>query len=429
MAIVPGRRNVHRIRVGRLLDGTDRAPVIDAALLVIDGTIAEVGPNAAVGSPEDARSYMFPDSTALPGLMDAHVHVTMPPTVDPLATMAGETDDELITRGAVAAERMVRAGITLAYDCAARNHAAPVVRVAIAAGRAHGPRLLVSGRTITQPKGHCHFFGGEAEGVDGVKAAVRRLIEEEGVDGIKTFATGGGMTAGTDSRYASYSVMELAAMADETHRLGKRITAHAHGVPGIRNASIAGLDSIQHCTMLGKEWEWAFDEEVARGMAERGTRACPTISAGYRHEVESDLNINKLQPNPGAMSRHDWWMNARRLIDAGVTVVPATDVGINLTDFGDELFLELEAYERIGVPPAEIIRWATSRSAWHHGVEDVTGTLREGLEADVLIVDGRPDERIQDLRRTRFVLRAGRSITPAPPPPYPVGKHVAFVPA
>ena len=122
-------------------------------------------------------------------------------------------------------------------------------------------------------------------------------------------------------------------------------------------------------------------------------------------------------------------MNARRLIDAGVTVVPATDVGINLTDFGDELFLELEAYERIGVPAAEVIQWATSRSAWHQGIENVTGTLREGLEADVLIVDGRPDERIRDLRHTRFVMRAGRPITPTPPPPYPVGDHVAFVPA
>jgi imidazolonepropionase-like amidohydrolase len=427
MAIVPGRRSVHRIRVGRLLDGTDREPLIDAALLVIDGSIAQVGADATVASPEDARTHDFPESTALPGLGDAHVHVTLPPTVDPLATMAAESDDELITRGAIAAERMVRAGITLAYDCGARNTTAQGVRAAIASGRALGPRLLVSGRTITQTNGHCHFFGGVADGVEQVRAAVRRIIEEEGADGIKTFATGGGMTAGTDSRKASYSVMELAAMADETHRLGKRITAHAHGVPGIRNASLAGLDSVQHCTMLGEQWEWAFDEGVARGMAERGTRACPTISAGYRNEVESDLNINKLQPNPGAMSRHDWWANARRLIDAGVTVVPATDVGINLTDFGDELFLELEAYERIGVPAPEVIRWATARSAWHQGLADVTGTLREGLDADVLIVDGRPDERISDLRNTRFVMRGGMPIRPTPPPAPPVGRTVAFM--
>src|SRR5262245_11712983 len=159
MTIVPGRRSVHRIRVGRLLDGTERAPLAEAAILVVDGTMAEVGPDATVASPEDARSHDFSDSTALPGLADAHVHVTLPPTVDPLATMASETDEELITRGAIAAERMVRAGITLAYDCGARNTTAQGVREAIASGRALGPRLLVSGRTITQRRGHCHFFG------------------------------------------------------------------------------------------------------------------------------------------------------------------------------------------------------------------------------------------------------------------------------
>ena len=71
-------------------------------------------------------------------------------------------------------------------------------------------------------------------------------------------------------------------------------------MPGIDNASKAGIDSIQHCTMLGENWEWAFDETVARGMVERGTRAIPTISAGTRYEVETGKPLNKLQPNPGA---------------------------------------------------------------------------------------------------------------------------------
>ena len=132
-----------------------------------------------------------------------------------------------------------------------------------------------------------------------MREAVRRLLEDEGADGIKIMATGGGMTPGTDSRHASYSIEELAAAADEAHRLGKKVTSHAHGVPGIDNASKAGIDSIQHCTMLGENWEWAFDETVARGMVERGTRAIPTISAGTRYEVETGKDINKLQPNPG----------------------------------------------------------------------------------------------------------------------------------
>jgi imidazolonepropionase-like amidohydrolase len=420
MMIEPGRRQALRIRVGRLLDGTGAPAVEGAALLVIDGRIAEVGRDDAVAEPEDARTLDLPGTTALPGLMDGHVHVTLPPTVDPLRTMATETDEDLVVRGAAASERMVRAGITTAYDCGARGMTSYQIRDAIVRGLSLGPRLLVSGRPVTQTGGHCHFFGGEADGVEGVREAVRQLIEDEGADGIKIMATGGGMTAGTDSRHASYSIEELSAAVKEAHRLGKRVTSHAHGVPGIDNASKAGIDSIQHCTMLGMDWEWAFDETVARGMVERGTRALPTISAGTRYEVETGNDVNKLQPNPGRMTRADWWANGRALHEAGVTLVPGTDVGINFTDFGEELFLELEAWVGAGMDPAHVIHCATGRAAWHFGIEGETGTLKPGLEADVLIVDGAPDAEITDLRRTRFILKGGRRVQPTPPRPKPV---------
>lgn len=420
MTIEASRRTVVRLRVGRLFDGTGADTVDDAAMLIIDGRIAEVGPSATVANPEDARAIHLPDGTALPGLIDSHVHVALPPTIDPLATLASESDDDLVIRGAAAAERMVRAGVTTAYDCGARGMTAYRIRDAIARGLSVGPRLLVSGRAITQTGGHCHFFGGEADGVAGVRAAVRKMLDEEGADGIKIMATGGGLTPGTDSRHASYSVAELAAAADEAHRLGKRITSHAHGVPGIRNASEAGIDSIQHCTMLGPDWTWTFDEDVARGMVERGTRAIPTISAGTRSEVESGIDINKLQPNPGAMTRADSWANARRLIDAGVTVVPGTDVGVNLTDYGEDLFFELEAYVGIGLAPADVIRMATGRAARHLGIEAQTGTLVAGLDADVLVVAGQPDRDISALRRSLLVSRAGTPIQPTPPRPAPV---------
>jgi imidazolonepropionase-like amidohydrolase len=419
MMIEPGRRQALRLRVGRLLDGTGSPAVEGAALLVIDGRIAEVGRDAAVAQPEDARTLHLPGTTALPGLMDAHVHVTMPPTRDPLGDLEAESDHDGVVRGSAASERMVRAGITTAFDCGARGMTAYAIRDAIARGLVLGPRLLVSGRPVTQTRGHCHFFGGEADGVAGVREAVRRLLEDEGADGIKIMATGGGMTPGTDSRHASYSLEELTAAVDEAHRLGKRVTSHAHGVPGIDNASKAGIDSIQHCTMLGEQWEWAFDETVARGMAERGTRAIPTISAGTRYEVETGQPLSKLQPNPGAMSRQDWYSNARALTDVGVTLVPGTDVGINFTDFGEELFIELEAWAGIGIDPGDVIHYATGRAAWHLGIEGETGVLRPGLAADVLIVDGEPDKEITDLRRTRFILMGGQRVQPTPPRPKP----------
>src|SRR5688572_25688625 len=116
-----GRRPV-RIRVGRLIDGTsDEVLEGPAAVLVVDGRIAAVGPDERVPRPDEARDFDFPGATALPGLIDNHVHVTLPPTVDPLATLASETDEQLVARGAVAAERMVRAGVTTAVDLGARG--------------------------------------------------------------------------------------------------------------------------------------------------------------------------------------------------------------------------------------------------------------------------------------------------------------------
>ena len=224
MTIATSPRTAIRLHVGRLVDGLGGEPIVDAAVLVIDGRIAEVGPHAAVAAPEDARTIDLPATTALPGLMDAHVHVTLPPTIDPLATLQSETDDDLIARGVAAAERMVRAGVTTAYDCGARGMTSYRIRDAIVRGLSLGPRLMISGRAITQTGGHCHFFGGEADGVEGVRAAVRQMLGEEGADGIKIMATGGGLTPGTDSRSASYSVAERADAADEAHRFCKLIT-------------------------------------------------------------------------------------------------------------------------------------------------------------------------------------------------------------
>ncbi|HVA85527.1 MAG TPA: amidohydrolase family protein, partial [Candidatus Saccharimonadales bacterium] len=260
-----------RITVGHLIDGSDAAPIDDAAILIAGTRIVEVGPAARIADPADAMHLDFPDATALPGLIDAHVHVTFAGDVDPLGTMAKERDEELVTRGVVACERMLRAGVTTAFDCGARNGTGFAIREAIARRQAVGPRLMASGRPVTQLRGHCHWLNGEADGEADVRRIIRRLIEEEGADGIKMMATGGGMTTGTDSRYAAYPVEILAAAADEAHRHGKIITTHAHGVPGIRNASEAGIDAIQHTTMVGPDWSWTFDEDVARLMKERGT--------------------------------------------------------------------------------------------------------------------------------------------------------------
>jgi imidazolonepropionase-like amidohydrolase len=401
---------------------------LTVGLLIEGDRIATIGPDATVPRPEHARQIALPEATALPGLLDAHVHITFAGDIDPLGTMARETDEELIHRGLVNAERMVRGGVTTIFECGARNSTGFGVQRAIERRQGLGPRILASGRPVTRRRGHCHWLNGEAEGEQGVRTTIRRLIEEEGAGGIKMMATGGGMTTGTDSRFAAYPVEILAAAADEAHRLGRIITTHAHGVPGIRNATQAGIDGIQHATMMGDDWTWQFDEDVARQMVERGTVACATIGAGIRVQLEAGVDINNLNPNPGKALRPEWLANGEALRRAGVKMVAATDVGVTFTDFGEELFFELEMYVRIGWTPLEAIRAATSNSAAYMGLQNETGRLAPGLAADIYVVNGRPDETITDLRKGAIVFKQGQLIqaTPAPDsPPWPTSGPLA----
>jgi imidazolonepropionase-like amidohydrolase len=216
-------------------------------------------------------------------------------------------------------------------------------------------------------------------------------------------------------------VEELAAAADEAHKHGRIITTHAHGVPGIRNATLGGIDGIQHTTMMGPDWTWTFDEDVAALMKARGTVSCPTMGAGARVEYEGGINILEMQPNPGAITKKETIDNGRRLRAAGVKMVPATDVGVTLTDFGEEIFFELEIYAGIGFGALGAIRAGTRDAARYLGLADVTGTLVAGLAADILVVDGRPDESITDLRRGRLVVANGTVLQPTPAAPAPDG--------
>lgn len=411
-----------RLAVGHLIDGDGSPAVGDQALLIEDGRIVAVGPSASVPRPAHARTYEFPDATALPGLIDAHVHLVIPRSHGSmLDDMLAMTDDELVVLGAASAERFLRAGVTTIFDCGARASTAFRIRDAVNRGLVLGPRTLVSGRPITRTQGHCWWWGGEADGVDAVRAAVIHLLDEEGADGIKMMATGGYMTTTTNPSEAAYPREVFEAAVAEAHRRGRYITAHAHGVEGMRVASEAGIDCLQHASMIGPDRTWHFSEEVARGMAARGTRAAMTMAQGMRVAREAGEEIDWRRAKEGdPLGLAMWMADARRLADAGVELVIGTDMSSVVdTDHGEETILEIEAFVEIGFTPLEAIRAATALAARNLRIEGETGRLAPGLSADVLVVTGRPDADIHDLRDGRLVLRAGRPVLPTPlaPPP------------
>lgn len=391
-------------------------------MLIEEGAIVAVGPNASVPRPAHARSYDYPDATALPGLIDTHVHLVIPRSHGSmLDDMLALSDEQMVILGAASAERFLRAGVTTIFDCGARGNTGYRIRDAVNRGLVLGPRTLVSGRPITPTGGHGWFLGGEADGVDGVRSAVIRLLDEEGADGIKMMATGGYMTTTTTPSEAAYPREVFEAAVEEAHRRGRHITAHAHGVEGMRLASEAGIDCLQHASMIGPDGTWQFSEEVARGMAARGTRAAMTMSQGIRVARELGQEIDWRKAKRGDPLNIAMWMaDARMLADAGVELVIGTDMSSVVdTEHGEETILEIEAFVEIGYTPLQAIRAATAAAAANLKIEGVTGRLAPGLSADVLVVTGRPDRDIHDLRNGRLVLRAGRPVLPTPlaPPP------------
>ena len=411
-----------RISAAHLVDGTGSLARDGWAILVENGAIAALGPEATIPRPAHARMLEFPGGTILPGLIDAHVHLVVPRSAGSmLDEMQALDDDQLVVLGAASAERFLRAGVTTIFDCGARGGTAFRIRDAVNRGLVLGPRTLVSGRPVTPTGGHCWWWGGEADGVEGVRAAVIRLLDEEGADGIKMMATGGYMTSTTAPSKAAYPPEVFAAAVDEAHRRGKYITAHAHGVPGMKAASEAGIDCLQHASMIGADGTWRFDEEVARGMAARGTRAAMTMAQGMRVERERGEVIDWRTAKAGdPLTIASWMADARLLHEAGVELVVGTDMSSVVDiDHGEETILEIEAFVEIGYTPLQAIRAATSLAATNLRLDGVTGRLAVGLAADILVVEGAPQRDIHDLRNGRLVVRAGRTVLPTPlaPPP------------
>jgi imidazolonepropionase-like amidohydrolase len=182
----------------------------------------------------------------------------------------------------------------------------------------------------------------------------------------------------------------------------------------MRAAMEAGVDCLQHASMIGMDKGWAFDEPLAREMAARGTRAAVTMMQGVRRVRESGVSVDWRAARPGdPLGVASWMADARALHDAGVTLVTGTDMTTVVDpDHGEELLLEIEGHVEIGLSPLAAIRAATADGAANLRLADVTGRLHPGLVADLLVVEGAPDRDIHDLRRPVLVVRQGTPIQP-----------------
>jgi imidazolonepropionase-like amidohydrolase len=265
------------IKAARLLDGTGRAPIESAALLTEDGRIAAMGSQAEVRAPEGApvRETDYGDATILPGLVDAHTHFVAPGDGTPGEEIAKEDDDILLLQAAKNARTVLHSGVTTIRENGAKNRVAFSLREGIRRGLAVGPRMVICGRAITITGGHLWYFGSEADGEDGVRAEVRRLLKE-GADYIKIMATGG-TTRTSDPNRAAYTVAELRAITDEAHRHGRLTAAHCTSSEGVANCLDAEVDMIIHCVFNEPDGTYKFRPDLVERLARVNAWVNPTL--------------------------------------------------------------------------------------------------------------------------------------------------------
>lgn len=360
----------------KVWDGEDLAPA--DALLFSEGAIQAVGALSDVPTSHGDRVIDCSGLTAIPGLIDAHVHLELNPDdakpPDKLATA------ERLPAMAERAEAMVRAGITTGRDLGGGAWLEIEIRNRINQGALLGPRLLCAGQPITSVAGHCHFWGGEAASFAEAENVLRRQLEH-GVDLIKVMATGGRMTRGSNPIDPQFDLPTLSQIVNlaTSHELS--VAAHCHGTEGIRIAAEAGVRTIEHCSWVGQAgWASDYRPEVAAAMAERGVWVSPTISRGWRRFLDNpdSTTLNRIQTAFKDMrARH-------------IPFIASTDAGIPGV-YHHHLPQALPVFAAIaGLEPEAALRTATSGAADGLELSQVTGRLRPGLSADLVLVHGNP---------------------------------------
>jgi len=403
------------VRASRLLDGTGRPALADPTVVTRRGVIHGVygGPHPVGDWPPGTPALDLPGHTLLPGLIDAHVHLVLPGDGTPFEESVREPDGVLLAAAIRNAQTALRAGITTLRDCGGMRDVTLDLRRAQRLGYAVLPRLHLCRCPVTITGGHCWYFGGEADGPDGMREMVRRLVKA-GVDYIKIMGSGGG-TLGTSSSRPSYAVEELRAAVEEAHRLGRRVGIHCTCADATRNAVAAGADHIEHALFLADEsGRQRFEPDVADRVAGRDVAVTSTLCVG-RFLVEA-LSARE-HPTPDERAAVDRWRqmneanvdNARRMRQAGVRYIAGTDAGWRFTPF-DGLVTELEMLRDAGVPAAETIVAVTSAAAAAMDISGEVGALREGLQADMIAVEGDPLEDLAVLRHPAMVMLGGAPI-------------------
>jgi len=394
------------VRCGKLLDVRSGRMLADQVIVFdANGMITAVGPATSTSPTGGMAVLNLSNATCLPGLIDVHTHLTGDPSASGYQGLGISVPREALT-GAKNARLTVRAGFTTVRNVGATGYTDVALRDAIDAGDVQGPRMMVSGPPLGITGGHCdnnllpfeyHYKAeGVADGPWAARAKVRETIKY-GADVIKVCASGGVLSKGDQPGTPQYTLEELQAIAEEAHKLGRKVAAHAHGTQSIKDAIRAGIDSIEHSSLI--------DDEGIALAKQHGTYLVFDIynddfilqegaKAGMLAEsIEKEKKIGRLQRE-----------NFRHAFQSGAKIAFGTDAGVyphgdNARQFGKMV--------EWGMKPIDAIQAATIRAADLLGWSAKAGVLEPDHYADIIAVSGDPLSDVRALESVKFVMKNG----------------------
>ncbi len=374
---------------GRVIDGYQDKPVQDGLVVIDDGMIVYSGKmdEVILERYQDAHVVDLSGKTIMPGMIDAHVHLTLAGEPSYLQTLIMEDAKLTVIKGIERAKNALNAGFTTIRCLGEKGQIDVYIKKAIEEGVIVGPNILASGKAITITGGHGDMFPGDIEidgiativdGEDAVRTATRKQLKL-GVDNIKLMATGGGMSPG-DARISQLTIAEMRVAIEEAEKYGKLTAAHAIGEEGINNALEAGVRTLEHGTYIS-------DKGI--GIIQRtGAYLVPTLAAFKTLKYGKEGGVPEYHLKKVQAFKDAHFINLRKALDAGVKVITGTDAGTPFNLHGENAY-ELECLVEAGMTPMEAIHAATRVAAEALKLED-KGMLKEGYVADLIVIDGNP---------------------------------------
>ena len=399
------------IYAGKLIDGKSQTPLAKQTIVITDDKISKVI-NGYAQSNGKIKTIDLKDYTVMPGLMDMHTHITKQYNKNSYIQRFTLNEADYALQSVAYAKRTLMAGFTTVRDLGDTYNVSIALRKAIASGKIIGPRIYTAAKSIATTGGHAdptngyrHDLMRSPEPVHGVvnganeaREAVRQRYKD-GADLIKITATGGVLSVAKSGQNPQFMRDELDAIVETAKDYGFTVAVHAHGAEGMKRAIEAGVDSIEHGTLM--------DDEVIRLMKKHGTYYVPTIMAGDWVAEKAKIDgffPEVVRPKAAAIGPRikQTFAKAYR---AGVKIAFGTDSGVSAHgDNAREFVLMVEA----GMTPMEAIKSATMEAAKLLKVQDQLGSVEKGKLADLIAVKGDPLQNIKLMQQVAFVMKEGK---------------------